>query len=235
MNRFHHNQNAATSPQLTRRRSTAFNSVLYLLIAIALGIFFAYFSSEVAEGDSQALDLFVVQYAKELRIHHLWLAEVLRDLSGLGSTVVLSLLTLGCVGYQALFRSRMTAALVATSVITGTFLVGLFKALFGRARPDPSYAEFVVSGMSFPSGHSTMSALVFLTIATVIANTRGQLSEKIYILAAAGFMSILVGLSRIGLGVHWATDVVGGWSFGAAWAILWLVVAHWLYERAKRN
>ena len=98
MDRFHHNQNAATSSQLTVRRSSAFNSVLYILIAIALGIFFAYFSSEVAEGDSQALDLFVVQYAKELRIHHLWLAEVLRDLSGLGSTVVLSLLTLGCVG-----------------------------------------------------------------------------------------------------------------------------------------
>ncbi len=77
-----------------------------------------------------------------------------------------------------------------------------------------------------------MSALVFLTIGAVIANKRGQLSEKIYILAAAGFMSFLVGLSRIGLGVHWATDVVGGWSFGAAWAILWLVIANWRVKRA---
>lgn len=89
--------------------------------------------------------------------------------------------------------------------------------------------------MSFPSGHSTMSALVFLTIGVVIANTRGQLGEKIYILAAAGFLSTLVGLSRVGLGVHWATDVIAGWSFGGAWAILWLVIAHWLLDRAKRQ
>ncbi|MGB2881296.1 MAG: phosphatase PAP2 family protein [Rhodoferax sp.] len=235
MDRFHHSHNAAASSQLTRRRSTTFNSVLFILIALVLGVVFAYFGSEVAEGDSQAFDLLVVQYAKELRTNHLWLAEVLRDLSGVGSTVVLTLLTLGCVGYQALFRSRVTAALVATSVITGTLLVSLFKALFGRARPDPSYAEFVVSGMSFPSGHSTMSALVFLTIGVVIANTRGQLGEKIYILAAAGFLSTLVGLSRVGLGVHWATDVIAGWSFGGAWAILWLVIAHWLLDRAKRQ
>ena len=195
MDRFHHSHNAAASSQLTRRRSTTFNSVLFILIALVLGVVFAYFGSEVAEGDSQAFD----------------------------------------VGYQAFFRSRVTAALVATSVITGTLLVSLFKALFGRARPDPSYAEFVVSGMSFPSGHSTMSALVFLTIGVVIANTRGQLGEKIYILAAAGFLSTLVGLSRVGLGVHWATDVIAGWSFGGAWAILWLVIAHWLLDRAKRQ
>ena len=148
----------------------------------------------------------MIQYAQELRTNQPWLIEVLRDLSGMGSTVVLTLLTVGCVCYQALFSSRITAVLVATSVITGTLLVSLFKALFGRARPDPSYAEFVVSGMRFPSGHSTMSALVFLTFGTAIANTRGRLSEKIYILAAGSFMSILVGLCRVGLGVHWATD-----------------------------
>ena len=234
MDRVHNSKNAAICATQRPSRSAVFNPVVFILIAIALGLFFAYFSSEVAEGDSQAFDLYVVQYAKELRAHHLWLAEVLRDLSGVGSTVVLTILTVGSVGYQAFFRSRMTAALVATSVITGTGWVSLFKALFGRTRPDPSYAEFVVSGLSFPSGHSTMSALVFLTIATVIANTRSRLNQKIYILASAGFMSILVGLSRVGLGVHWATDVIGGWSFGVAWAILWLVIAHWLLDRSKR-
>jgi undecaprenyl-diphosphatase len=209
------------------------HSALFILIAIGLVGVFAYFGSEVAEGESQAVDLFMVQYAKELRTSHLWLPEVLRDLSGLGSTVVLALFTAGCVGYLALFSSRMNAVLVATSVATGTLLVSVFKALLGRARPAASYAEFVASGLSFPSGHSTMSALVFLTIGTVIANTRSQLGEKIYILAAASFMSILVGLSRVGLGVHWATDVIGGWSFGVAWAILWLVIAHWLLRRVK--
>lgn len=235
MSLFYHQPAGGASPQQAQHQTTAFNAVLFILIAVVLGMVFAYFGSEVAEGDSQALDLLVIQYAKELRAHHPWLTEVLRDLSGLGSTVVLTLLTGGCVCYQAFFSSRKTAAWVATSVISGTLLVSLFKALFGRARPDSSYAEFVVSGMSFPSGHSTMSALVFLTIGCVIANTRNRLSEKIYILATASFMSILVGLSRVGLGVHWATDVVGGWSFGAAWAILWLVIARWLSDRATRK
>lgn len=218
---------------MTSRQNTIFHSAVFVLIAVVLVGVFAYFGSEVVEGDSQAFDMLMVQYAKSLRTSHLWLPEVLRDLSGLGSTVVLTLFTLGCVGYLALFSSRMTAALVATSVVTGTALVTIFKALLGRARPDPSYAEFVVSGMSFPSGHSTMSALVFLTIGVVLANTRSQRGERIYILAAAGFMSILVGLSRVGLGVHWATDVIGGWSFGGAWAILWLVIAHQRIDRAK--
>ncbi len=235
MDRFHNSPTIAAAPLQSRSRSVAFHPVVFILVAIALGLFFAYFSSEVAEGDSHAFDLLVVQYAKELRTSHLWLAEVLRDLSGLGSTVVLTLITVGCLCYTALFSSRMTAALVATSVITGTLLVGVFKALFGRARPDASYAEFIASGMSYPSGHSTMSALVFLTIGTVIANTRGLLSEKIFILAAAALLSVLVGLSRVGLGVHWATDVIGGWSFGAAWAILWLVIVHWLFDRKERK
>ena len=97
MDRFHHSHNAAASSQLTRPRSSPFNSVLFILIALVLGVVFAYFGSEVAEGDSQAFDLLVVQYAKELRTNHLWLAEVLRDLSGVGSTVVLTLLTLSLI------------------------------------------------------------------------------------------------------------------------------------------
>ena len=122
MDRFSYIKNIAGLPQLVGRRKSAFNSFLFILIAIALGLFFAYFSSEVAEGDSQAFDLIVVQYAKELRASHRWLAEVLRDLSGLGSAAVLTLITVGCVFYQALFSSRVTAALVALSVSTGTLM-----------------------------------------------------------------------------------------------------------------
>jgi undecaprenyl-diphosphatase len=89
--------------------------------------------------------------------------------------------------------------------------------------------------MSFPSGHATIAAIVFLTIAALIASTRTRASEQTYILAMATLMALLVGLSRMALGVHWATDVVAGWAFGAAWALAWLLLARRLTRRNPRS
>jgi undecaprenyl-diphosphatase len=141
---------------------------------------------------------------------------------------VLTLFTVIAVGYLAVVRARLTALLVAAAVITGSAGVSLLKAQFGRPRPGPGFAELIAPGMSFPSGHATISAIVFLTIAALIASTRTRAGEQTYILAMATLMALLVGLSRIALGVHWATDVVAGWAFGAAWAMAWLLLARWL-------
>jgi undecaprenyl-diphosphatase len=59
----------------------------------------------------------------------------------------------------------------------------------------------------------------------LLASTRTRAIERTYILAMASLMTLLVGVSRIILGVHWATDVLAGWAFGAAWAMLWLLLA----------
>ena len=82
--------------------------------------------------------------------------------------------------------------------------------------------------MSFPSGHATISAIVFLTVAALLANTRIRAVERTYIMAMATLMALLVGLSRIALGVHWATDVAAGWALGTAWALAWLLCARGL-------
>ena len=92
----------------------------------------------------------------------------------------------------------------------------------------------MATGLSFPSGHATMSAVVFLTLGTLVASTRTLWVERLYILCAAAFMTMLVGASRIALGVHSATDVVGGWAFGSAWAIAWLLLAGFLDRRRHR-
>ena len=155
----------------------------------------------------------------------------MRDLSGLGSTVVLTLFTVATVGYLALVSQRTTAILVATSVISGTVLVNIFKTTFGRIRPDLVYAELAASGWSFPSGHASMSALVFLTIGALIASSHKRVAERVYILMTAGLMTLLVGLSRVALGVHYATDVIGGWAFGSAWAIVWLLLARFFVSK----
>jgi undecaprenyl-diphosphatase len=71
-----------------------------------------------------------------------------------------------------------------------------------------------------------MSAIVFLTVGALLASTRERTAERLYILGSAILLTLLVGMSRAGLGVHWASDVLGGWAFGCAWALLWLMAAH---------
>ena len=187
--------------------------------------------SEVVEGETQSFDQHILHLAQALRSQHTTLAEVMRDLTGLGSVAVLTLFTVITVVYLALLGSQRMAALVAVSMISGTVLLNLFKSFFGRARPDLAFAEISVSGLSFPSGHASMSAIAYLTMGALIAATRWRTRERLYILLTAGLMTLLVGLSRIALGVHWATDVIGGWAFGSAWAVVWLLVARTLVRR----
>ena len=202
------------------------------LAAIVLLLAFVYAGSEIMEGDTRHFDMYLLLVAQSLRAGHPWLAGTMRDFSGLGSTVVLTLFTVATVVYLALFSSRAMAFLVATSVVTGALLVSVFKTAFGRLRPDAVFAELVTPGLSFPSGHASMSALVFLTIGALIAASRSRVNERIYILATAALLALLVGASRVLLGVHWATDVLGGWAFGTAWAMLWLVLArHFVKNR----
>lgn len=205
--------------------------LLIVFVAATLALLFIVLAGEVREGDTRFFDMLLLLRAQELRAAYPWLAEVMRDLSGLGSTVVLTLVTVATVGYLALVSQRTTAVLVATSVISGTVLVSVFKAAFGRIRPDLAYAELPASGLSFPSGHASMSAIVFLTIAALLASSHTRVSERTYILVTAGLMTFLVGLSRITLGVHYATDVIGGWAFGSAWAIVWLLLARHIARR----
>ena len=75
---------------------------------------------------------------------------------------------------------------------------------------------------------------MYLTLGVMLAGTRSQARERLYILAAATLMTVLVGLSRIVLGVHWATDVLAGWAFGAAWALLGLLMARRLTRRRRQ-
>jgi undecaprenyl-diphosphatase len=203
------------------------------LTSALLALAFAQLSGEVMEGETRGFDGLVLHGLQALRAGHPWFVEMLRDLSGLGSTVVLALFTVATVGYLMLVSAWTTALLVAAAVASGSLLVTLFKSAFGRLRPDSAFAELVAPGLSFPSGHASMSAIVFLTLGALIAGTRTRVAERMYILATAAVMTLLVGTSRVALGVHWATDVIGGWAFGAAWALAWLLLAHWL-TRANR-
>lgn len=224
------------SSVLDRERHFSITSSLgFALLVVLLILAFALLAGEMLEGDTHAFDMLVLRSAQSLRAAHPWVSEIMRDLSGLGSVFVLTLFTTITVGYLALISYQANAFFVAAAAISGSICVSVFKAAFGRARPDAAYADLVVAGLSFPSGHATMSAVVFLILGTLAASNSTRWIERIYILCSAALLTVLVGVSRIALGVHWATDVLGGWAFGSAWAIAWLLLAKTLGLRGHRH
>lgn len=200
-----------------------------------VALLFVHLSSEVAEGETQDLDTRVFHWAQSVRMSRPWLEEALRDFSGLGSTVLIVLLALVSCGYLLLSGRRILAAIVASATLSGSIAVEALKHLFARPRPDASVSQYFVAGPSFPSGHASMSAVLFILLGVLSASALLSRAERAYALGVAAFLTFAVGVSRIASGVHWTTDVVGGWCFGVAWAALWLCIAQHLLGRPRRG
>lgn len=162
-----------------------------------------------------------------------WIEEAMRDFSAMGSTTVLTFVTLSLVGYLAFTRRSHAALLVLGAVLSGTIVSQLLKIGFARPRPDLVPYGTEVFTASFPSGHAMMSAVVYLTLGTLLARTESRRRVKSYVMAIAAVLTLLVGLSRIYLGVHWPSDVVAGWALGAGWAAFAWLAMLWLQGRGK--
>jgi undecaprenyl-diphosphatase len=199
-------------------------ALVVALAAAVLALMFVLLGGEVIEGDTHRFDATVLEGAQALRRAYPAVVPVMRDFSGLGSTAVLTLMTVLTVGYLLLVAQRRTAALVTVSMVCGAALVACFKAAYGRGRPDAAYAAFTVDGPSFPSGHAGMSAIAFLTIGALVAATCTRRTERAFFVSAGLLLSLLVGISRVALGLHWGTDVIGGWALGTGWALTWLLI-----------
>lgn len=220
---------AKPAPLEHRRRLERLRGVLRALwtgAGLSLLLFiFAKLGSEMREGETRTVDMAVLRFFQDLRTTLPWLTDTMRDLSGLGGTIVLLLFTAVTAGYLALVKERTIAMLLIATTAGCAALVEALKVAFGRVRPDVGYAALSVPGLSFPSGHATLSAIVFLTLGALASSSRQRTAERVYIMAAAAGMTLLVGLSRVALGVHWATDVLAGWVFGALWAAACLLIA----------
>ncbi|WP_296585351.1 phosphatase PAP2 family protein [Xanthobacter sp.] len=162
-----------------------------------------------------------------------WVEEMMRDLTALGGTSVLTLLTLAVIFFLILTRKRHAALLVAVSVAGGTILSQGLKWGFDRPRPDLVPHGMSVYSQSFPSGHAMLAAVVYLTLAALLARTQQRTRVKLFLLGGAAAITVIVGISRIYLGVHWPTDVVGGWALGAAWASTCWLAMLWLQRRGE--
>jgi undecaprenyl-diphosphatase len=104
----------------------------------------------------------------------------------------------------------------------------LLKFAFARPRPDIVSPAARVFTTSFPSEHAALSAITYLTIAALLARSQSSSKIGLYFIVLAAFVTILIGVSRIYLGVHYPTDVLGGWCIGAAWALGCWALMTWL-------
>ncbi|MBN1362988.1 MAG: phosphatase PAP2 family protein [Sedimentisphaerales bacterium] len=187
-------------------------------------------ADEVMEGTTQRFDEWAVQHLRSPQdprqsIGPAWFEAMWTDLTSLGSASVLALVTLACAGYLLMSRHYRTLVVLAAVVGGGVILTFAMKAFFDRPRPEyAAHVPYVVTA-SFPSGHSMLSAVVYMALAVLLARTSSALRFQVYFISCGLIVTLLVGFSRVYLGVHYPTDVLAGWSAGLTWAALcWLVV-----------
>lgn len=221
-------------------RSGGIDGPLAVLIAVGAVLLFAFIklADKVMEGETWVFDetiLLALRKPGDLSqpIGPLWLEEMVRDFTALGSTGVLSIITLGVVGWLMFSGKRKTAGLVFVAILCGVVFSSLLKVGFARPRPDLVPHSVAVFTNSFPSGHAMMSAVVYLTLGFLVARTQHAAALKVYLLSLALFLTLLVGLSRIYLGVHWPSDVLAGWAVGACWAFMCSLVMSRLQGAGK--
>lgn len=157
-----------------------------------------------------------------------WVEEMGRDFTALGGFPVLSLLTLAIVGFLVFRRQRAAAAIVLGSTLIALALSSSLKASIDRTRPDLVPHGQHVYTASFPSGHSMHAAATWFTLGSLLALFQQRRRIKMFVLSMAAVTTVLVGVSRVYLGVHWPTDVLGGWAFGTFCALVTLLLARWL-------
>jgi undecaprenyl-diphosphatase len=201
-----------------------------LLFAVLLAWGFFAIADAVRDGDTVRLDerlLRALHRADDPSrpVGHPMVEEVARDLTALGSTVVLALLTFSVAGWLALSGSPRAAAFVVVAVVGGATLSALLKLGFDRPRPDVVPHLQYVPTSSFPSGHTMVSSVVYFTLGALVAQFAKVRRLKVFPIVIAAVVAFSVGASRVFLGVHYPTDVLAGWAAGIAWSVVaWLVL-----------
>ncbi len=218
--------------------------VLIVALLVVAGVWaFVSIAGEVMEGDTQRFDDWAVRALRmpnpestavrplpQVPIGPKWLREVGRDMTALGGVAVLLLVTGGVAGYLLMVRKYHAMWLVLIATAGGLMISTILKWSFDRPRPDVDHYSFVYTS-SFPSGHSMLSAVVYLTLGSLLTRLVPQRAVKIYVILLALFVTVLVGVSRIYMGVHFPTDVLAGWTAGLVWALLCWLVARYLQLR----
>ena len=160
-----------------------------------------------------------------------WLLEMGRDVTALGGVAVLALVVMAVVGYLFLRGAYGALWLVVVATSGGLALSSVLKYSVQRDRPTIVEHRSAIYTSSFPSRHSMLSAVVYLTLGSLLARLAKERIVKFYFLSIALLLTGLVGVSRVYMGVHWPTDVLAGWTAGLVWAALCWAVTRYLQRR----
>jgi undecaprenyl-diphosphatase len=185
-----------------------------------------------------SLDQQTLEWFTEFRHAHVRLTPVMKDISALGGRYVLAIVVLFTAGLLLSFRRYRTAGFVLAAALGGLLLSEAIKVSIGRERPpneDPT-AFHADASPSFPSGHSMLSATIYLTLALVATALIPRWPVRAYIVFASLLLVALIGITRLYLGVHYLTDVVAGWVAGLAWGLFcrW-VESRWVLRLERRD
>lgn len=209
-----------------------------LFLAGLLVLAFGYIAEEVIERDATKFDESVLQALRTPGdnsdpIGPAWLEEAARDVTALGSYTVLSIIVVAAIAYLLMTQKRAAALWIGVAVGGGMLLSNVLKLGFARPRPEIVEPAARVFTYSFPSGHATLSAVTFLTLGALLASLHTSRRLRIFFVTLAVVLTILIGSSRVYLGVHHPTDVLAGWCVGAAWAALCFTALRWLQRRGR--
>jgi undecaprenyl-diphosphatase len=203
--------------------------ILAVLLIIGGIAFTAELASDVAGGETEAIDTRLILALREDGDHNdplgpPWVEEMVRDLTSLGGTALLTLIVLVVTIYYVL-QGRYREMLVMLTAVLGAFMLSyMLKGIFDRPRPDLIPEGEYVYTASFPSGHALLAASTYLTLGIIVAQLMAQIKLRVFVLLLSTIVIVLVGFSRVYLGVHWPTDVLAGWTIGIVWAMLvWLI------------
>jgi len=213
--------------------------VLLTALAIVLALLaFSKTAGEMREGDLREFDDGVLRMMRSaddpsVPIGPAWLVQVAIDVTALGGTGVLAIILLIVVGYLALEGRYDAIALIVVATAGGGLLSELLKWWFARKRPEIVPHLVNVGSASFPSGHSLLAVVTYLTLGAVLARFVRRRRSRTYCIVVSLLLALLIGLSRVYLGVHYPTDVLAGWSAGLAWALPCWLVARYLQYRGR--
>jgi undecaprenyl-diphosphatase len=213
-------------PKVLKNLLRRVESLALIWVVGAAGAVWAFLSiaGEVGEGETLALDKRILLALRNPSdpsdpIGSRSFEEAMRDVTALGGVTVMVLVTIVGVLAFWIHRRRWHAGLLAATVLAADISSELLKHLYGRPRPALVPHGSYVYSASFPSGHSTLSAATFLTLAMLIASLEPNRGTKIMVFILAFMLVLAIGFSRVYLGVHWPSDVLAGWCLGAAWAL----------------
>ena len=197
------------------RRHITGSLIVGLLCAVAALVFFAWLANEVLAGETRGFDEAARSFVQGIASRRLTIA--MRGLTTLGSvTVLLPLAGVAVAGLWSVGRRR-AAWLLAITMIGATLLDQVLKFAFQRPRPEPFFNTPLPKSYSFPSGHALINCCFFGVMAAILTVRERRRWVRIAIWTVAAVLVALIGLSRIYLGVHYASDVVAGYLAAIVW------------------